>query len=324
VTGTVTDRSGDSLKIRTVDEVSETFAVSRILGREILPCTEADGPDCVDGDKVTIQREGEIITGMLDTLNDTSVKIRVPEENEPREFRRNALKELDLPTLTLAVHEPVRERLVNPGDEVRIAYINGADLTNVLKELNRLDSVDVPLFSAPGDARVALIGYATVAEALNATSLGEVDGLLYLDDGPDRLVVQDWVDANPASNVSVALLRECETNCQVTVKLEDDEVTGRIVEENADEVTLITTEAAFIEVDKSHILEERRMEPGSCALNNLRGCNAGIFLTLTVTFHLFLAIIIGLISASCVCKLTRCCMRFRRCMLKSFAAFPCW
>ncbi len=37
------------------------------------------------------------------------------------------------------------------------------------------------------------------------------------------------------------------------------------------------------------------MEPGACALNNLRGCNAGIFLTLRVTFMAYaLAVLIGL------------------------------
>jgi polar amino acid transport system permease protein len=48
-------------------------------------------------------------------------------------------------------------------------------------------------------------------------------------------------------------------------------------------------------IDRDNILENRRMEPGVCALNNLRGCNAGIFLTLDVTFSAYaLALIIGL------------------------------
>jgi polar amino acid transport system permease protein len=283
------------MTIRTVDEVSETFAVSRILSREVLPCTEADGPDCTEGDKVTIQREGEIITGTLDTLNNTSIKIKVPGEDETREIRRNVITELGLPTLTLAVYDPVRERPVNPGEEVRIAYINGADLTNVLKELNRLDTVEVPLFSVPGDAQVALVGYATLDDALEATSQGEVDALLYLDDGPERLAVEEWVAANPDSNVTIALLRECETDCQVMIKLADDEISGRIASEDAAEITIVITDAVTIEVDKNRILEERRMEPGTCALNNLRGCNAGIFLTLTVTFRAYaLALLVGL------------------------------
>ncbi|MBN1562712.1 MAG: amino acid ABC transporter permease [Anaerolineae bacterium] len=283
VTGTVTDRAGDTLTIRTVDEVSETFAVSRVLSRD------------EQGELVTIQREGEIITGTLDTLNNTSIKIRVPGADELREIRRNEIVELNLPTLTLAVHDPGQERPVNPGEEVRVAYINGADLTNVLKELNRLDTVDVPLFSVPGEAQVALVGYDSLDDALEATSQGEVDALLYLDDGPERLAVDEWVTAHPDANMSVVLLRECETGCQVMLKLEDDAITGRIAAEDAEAITVVTTEAVTIEVDKDRILEERRMEPGTCALNNLRGCNAGIFLTLTVTFRAYaLALIIGL------------------------------
>ena len=56
-----------------------------------------------------------------------------------------------------------------------------------------------------------------------------------------------------------------------------------------------TIEAEFMVINRGDVIDNRRMEPGVCALNNLRGCNAGIFLTLRVTFFAYaLALIIGL------------------------------
>ncbi|GAB4412567.1 MAG: amino acid ABC transporter permease [Anaerolineae bacterium] len=80
------------------------------------------------------------------------------------------------------------------------------------------------------------------------------------------------------------------------MKLVDDEITGRVAEETDDTIRIVTTEAEYLEIDRAKVLENRRMEPGVCALNNLRGCNAGIFLTLRVTFQAYaLALVLGLI-----------------------------
>lgn len=57
-----------------------------------------------------------------------------------------------------------------------------------------------------------------------------------------------------------------------------------------------TVAPEYLVIDRDQIVENRRTEPGVCALNNLRGCNAGIFLTLRVTFLAYaMALLIGLI-----------------------------
>jgi len=297
VTGIMTDRDDDTMTLRTVNEETATFSVDRILSREdsTIPCDAEANPECEDRTVVTIERQGEIITGTLNTLSNTNLSLSLP-DGETREIRRSDIDRFEVPTLTVALNARSATRPVVPGDEVRIAFAQGTDIMGALDELETLDNVPVPLRYTDGESRAVLVGYDTLDEALAATGAGETDALLYLDDGPDRRYVETWVEENPNAGVVLPTPpRECQKGCKVTVKLNDDVLTGRIAWETEGEIRLVTTEAEFIELDRSKIVENRRMEPGVCALNNLRGCNAGIFLTLRVTFQAYaLALIIGL------------------------------
>ncbi len=296
VTGMLTKQNDDFMTIRTVDEVAQTFATSRILSRTVIPCDQAAAAGCEEGEYVTIERQGEVIAGTLNTLSNTNLSLSLP-DGGTREIRRSDVDRFDVPTLTVALNARSATRSIVPGDEVRIAFVQGTDIIQALDELETLDDVPVPLRYANGQSRVVLIGYGTLDEALAATGAGEADALLYLDDGPDRRYVETWVEENPNAGVVLPTPpRECQKGCKVTVKLNDDVLTGRVAWETDDEIRLVTTEAEFIELDRSKIVENRRMEPGVCALNNLRGCNAGIFLTLRVTFQAYaLALLLGLI-----------------------------
>ncbi|MEW6578706.1 MAG: amino acid ABC transporter permease [Chloroflexota bacterium] len=296
VTGMLTKQNDDFMTIRTVDEVAQTFATSRILSRTVIPCDQAAAAGCEEGEYVTIERQGEVIAGTLNTLSNTNLSLSLPDGNT-REIRRSDVDRFDVPTLTVALNARSATRSIVPGDEVRIAFVQGTDIIQALDELETLDDVPVPLRYADGQSRVVLIGYGTLDEALAATGTGEADALLYLDDGPDRRYVETWVEEHPNAGVVLPTPpRECQKGCKVTVKLNDDVLTGRVEWETEDEIRLVTTEAEFIELDRSKIVENRRMEPGVCALNNLRGCNAGIFLTLRVTFQAYaLALLLGLI-----------------------------
>jgi polar amino acid transport system permease protein len=293
VTGTLTKQNDKTMTVRTIDEQKETFAKSRILSRE--PCDPASNAQCREGD-VTILRQGEIITGTLKTLSSTNLSVELA-DGGTREVRRSDIDYFYVPTLTIALYAPFAETPVQPGDEVRIGFVEGTDITAALDELANLDDVPVPLRYAEGKARAALVAYPDIETALLATGAGEVSGLIYLDGGPDRLAMQTWVQEH--EDAGVVLPRppaECAKGCKVTVKLVDDELTGQIENETDDEITIVTTPAEYLVLDKSKILDNRRKEPGVCALNNLRGCNAGIFLTLRVTFMAyFMAIIIGLL-----------------------------
>jgi polar amino acid transport system permease protein len=298
VTGILTERNNKTMKIRTVDEVRETFAPSRILSRETttIPCDQSADPNCQDQESVTIQRQGEILEGTLRTLSTTNLNIRLP-DGSSREIQKADVEYLNVPTLTVAVNQNRAGAPVAPGDEVRIAFVEGTDITEALDELNALDNIPVPLRYADGEARVVLVGYPDLDTALRAVGANEVSGLVYLDSGPDRRAVQQWLTDNANSGVVLPTPpRECNKGCAVTVKLNDDEISGRVLSESADEITIITTEPEYVVIDRDQILENRRMKPGVCALNNLRGCDAGIFLTLRVTFSAYgLALVLGLI-----------------------------
>jgi polar amino acid transport system permease protein len=295
VTGTLTKRTGKTWTVRTVSEQRETFDTSRIISRTVVPCTPADGPNCKEGDKVTLQRRGEVLTGTLTTLSGTTLSIQLP-DGSSREVRQSDIDYFYVPTLTVAVNASRSTQPVQPGDEVRIGFVEGTDITTALATLKSLNDIPVPLIYADGQARVTLVSYPDVDSLLAATGSGEVSALVYLDSGPNRLVIDQWVKDHPDAGVVLPTPpRACSYDCTVTVKVKDDEITGRIAQETPEQVTLVTVEPEYVVIDRSRIIENRRMEPGTCALNNLRGCNAGIFLTLRVTFQAYaLALLLGL------------------------------
>jgi polar amino acid transport system permease protein len=290
VTGVMTEQDDDTMTVRTVDEVKETFDASRVLSREA--CDPAN-PDCDEGEE-TILRQGEIIEGNLNTVSNANITVQV-EGGDLREFRRTDVDYFHVPTLTIALYEPAVNTPVEAGSEVRLGFVEGTDITGALDELDALDSVPVPLRYSEGDARVVLVAFADVESAMQATAQGDVSGVIYLDSGDNRLAVADWVNAHEGAGVVLPQPpAECDKDCAVTVKLKDQELTGRI-EENGDQITMVITPAEYMVLDKDQIIQNRSMKPGVCALNNLRGCNAGIFLTLRVTFMAYaLAVVIGL------------------------------
>lgn len=289
VSGTLTERDDDTLTIRTVDEQIETFSTDRILSEET---TVTEGGDTI----VTIEREGERHRGPLTALSQTGVSL-VGEDGVPVEIRRADIDFLYVPTLTIAINAEASERAVGEGDEVRLGFVTGTDITQALEQLDTLEDVPVPLRYGDGAARVALVSFPDVDALMEATAAGEVDAALYLSSEEDRLAVAEWVEAHEDAGVLLPTPpRECQRHCTVTVKLADDVVEGRVLERTEDSISIQTVAPEFVIVDRDQILEDRRTQPGVCALNNLRGCDSGIFLTLRVTFLAYaLALVIGLI-----------------------------
>ncbi len=288
VTGTLTARDDKTLTIRTVNEQIETFDTDRILSEETTTTPEGE-------ELVRIEREGLSYRGRLTALSQTGISL-VQEDETRVELRRADVAFLAIPTLTVALNAAAAERTIGPDDEVRIGFVQGTDITRALQELDSLDGIPVPLRYGAGAARAALISYADLAAMMGAVAAGELDAALYLSGAEDRLAMAEWVENNPdAAVVLPTPPRECQRNCTVTVKLRDDVVEGRVLERTADTISIQTVAPEFVVIDRDQILENRRTEPGACALNNLRGCNAGIFLTLRVTFMAYgLALIIGL------------------------------
>ncbi|GAB4412563.1 MAG: hypothetical protein Kow00106_07220 [Anaerolineae bacterium] len=120
VSGVLTKRTDKKLTIRTVNEESETFDKARILSRQVIPCEQVGTTNCVEGEYVTIERQGETITGTLNTLSNTNISL-ILEDGSQREMRRSDVDLFNVPTLTVAVHANSANVPVKPGDEVRIA-----------------------------------------------------------------------------------------------------------------------------------------------------------------------------------------------------------
>ncbi|MBN2305638.1 MAG: ABC transporter permease subunit [Anaerolineae bacterium] len=285
VTGTLVKQNDDMMRIRTVDEEIDSFDPARVISRT----DNADGT-------ITFERDGAVITGILSVLSNINITIKAGED-QTAEYRRDTLEWINVPTLTVAVNADANRRTIAPGDTVRVAFLQGTDIIEALDQLDSLDNVPVPLRYTDGSAQVSLLPYPDLETALAAVGAGEADGLVYLDAGPDRLAVAEWVEANPDAGVVMPDdPRECNKDCEVSFKRLDDTITGVILEEDADTITLQLVAPEYIEIDKNKIVENKRMEPGVCALNNLRGCNEGIFLTLRVTFQAYaLALVIGLV-----------------------------
>lgn len=299
VTGIVTEINDDRMVIRTVDEMKETFDPTRILSRETLDtvtCGEDAGLNCHEGEIVRFEREGELITGTLNTLSNTNMSVILP-GGQSREIRTRDIEYYVVATLTRAVNAAAAARPLADGDTVRVGYYRGDGIAEqYLGDIMDRDSVTLPLTYNEGEVAVTLVGFDDVASLLAATDVGEIDGMIYIAPGPEHPAITAWVEDNPASDVVELAGFVCSKGCDIEVKLLDDEIAGRVLDESADAITIVTTEAHYLTVDREHVLEERKMEPGACALNNLRGCNAGIFLTLKVTFQAYaLALVIGLI-----------------------------
>jgi polar amino acid transport system permease protein len=87
---------------------------------------------------------------------------------------------------------------------------------------------------------------------------------------------------------------EDEGACRITVIEGDSIVAGRITADTDEGITVQTVAPVFVEIDRDASRTLRRA-PLACALNNPRGCNAGIWLTLLVTFVAYgMALVIGL------------------------------
>ena len=73
-------------------------------------------------------------------------------------------------------------------------------------------------------------------------------------------------------------------------------LTGAVVELDAEAVIVQTAQAEFTQVNVADIATVVNAQPAVCALNNIKACDEGIFLTIGVTFMAFtVAVMLGLI-----------------------------
>lgn len=92
-----------------------------------------------------------------------------------------------------------------------------------------------------------------------------------------------------------------EARCRVVLPLnperEANQLSGTVLEANADDFLIELAPEVIVPVRQSDIVAVVRYTPAECALNNLVGCDSGIFLTLFVAVIAFaLAVVIGLVA----------------------------
>jgi polar amino acid transport system permease protein len=86
-----------------------------------------------------------------------------------------------------------------------------------------------------------------------------------------------------------------EAECGITIKLKDFSIGGRIVEDTDTALVLETVPEKLVVIDEDQIYNVRQRIPEGCGLNNLRGCDQGIWLTIIVTLTAYSsALLVGL------------------------------
>jgi polar amino acid transport system permease protein len=90
------------------------------------------------------------------------------------------------------------------------------------------------------------------------------------------------------------------TVCRIALDLlpgrEESIFTGTVMESDAEAIVIQTAQAEYTRVNEADILNVVNSTPAVCALNNIKACDEGIFLTLGVTFLAFsVAVVLGLI-----------------------------
>lgn len=84
--------------------------------------------------------------------------------------------------------------------------------------------------------------------------------------------------------------------CMITFTLIGETIEGRILSEDNKQIVLEIVPERIVRIHEGDITAVKRRVPADCALNNPRGCNEGIWLTIIVTFAAYsLALVIGLI-----------------------------
>jgi polar amino acid transport system permease protein len=91
------------------------------------------------------------------------------------------------------------------------------------------------------------------------------------------------------------LYTDQDPSCKITITLGETTVQGR-VEDTGSGYRVETVPEKVVSIDQDDIFKTSRRVPEGCALNNIRGCDKGIWLTFFVTFTAYgFALIIGII-----------------------------
>ncbi|MBZ0310310.1 MAG: amino acid ABC transporter permease, partial [Anaerolineae bacterium] len=294
------------------DGSSTVVDPTSIINREegTLQCNHILQPDCQDlsGEIVTLELPYVLKQGLL--LREDAVILHPDgyvETVRPNRLSNVETRECEEEATCFGgvyMTAQFRERVVgteisSEGDNLKIRTVNEQ---KVFIPRDRIISMEAGLVECDRDANPRCQDFeGSIIQQQGAITAGELTletnrAISIIPDGQTTAVEIPKVDLIQEEEVrSPENCRvEEEGACFITVKAKDSVVAGQIVEDTDEGITVQTVAPVFVELDPESANSTRRA-PLGCALNNIRGCNAGIWLTLLVTFVAYgLALMIGL------------------------------
>ncbi len=294
------------------DGTSTIIDPSSITSREegTLQCNHILQPDCQDlsGEIVTFELPYVLNQGLL--LREDAVILHP--DNYVETVRPNRLSNVETRECTeeetcfggVYTTAQFRERVIgtevsSEGENLKIRTV---DEQKVFIPRDRILSVETSIVECDRDANPRCQDFeGTIVQQQGAVTAGELSletnrSVSIIPEGQTTAV--EILKADLIQEEEVRSPENCrvedEGACFITVKEKDSVVAGRVIEDTDKGITIQTVAPVFVELDPEKV-EATRRAPLGCALNNIRGCNAGIWLTLLVTFVAYgLALLIGL------------------------------
>jgi polar amino acid transport system permease protein len=316
--GLVIDEDDTRIQLETPD--GRVFIVNQdtIISREdgVLACNWIVDPDCeaLQGDRAVVERPF-IIAQAREARRDTEV--RFLQDNFVDTVRTQLIAETRATTVecppsrpepcdpidaTLAT-VPVNIVGVETGREDDVVQVRTVDRETLTIDTDRILSRTEALIECDTDADPRCTDFdGTILELAGEQVRGRLTqetDVLYFLQFPDSTEAFRYVRRDIAQETRTP--EDCvdtdrDPPCIIELVMEGETVGGRILNENNDEIELELVAEKIVEVPEADIIEVKQRVPGDCALNNPRGCNEGLWLTIIVTFSSYaLALAIGLV-----------------------------
>lgn len=316
--GLVIEDSGDSLRVELPDGQILAVPINSVIEEREgqLACDRVTYPDCetLSGTIVTFERPYILAQGVEVR---TDVQIRYLQDGYERTIRPVFIEERWQDTLPCDDDAPddcleVTATYISTPDNIIGTEVERTDeysrvrtveqqTVDIIRE--RLISMESGLVECNRDADPRCQDFqGTILEVT-----GEVlTGRLTFESGTNyRIVFEGSDQAERFSRQEIQSEIRDPENCQatdqdppcmITIQLDNTTVAGRIVNETDASLLVETVPEHIVQIDLDDIVDAKRRVPGQCALNNLRGCNEGLWLTIIITFSAYgLALVIGLI-----------------------------
>lgn len=314
--GVLTTQIGSTLRLTLPDGSAAVILPDSVITREegVLSCNRLAIPDCepLSGEIITFRRPYILQRGLLARAD---MQIRFLSDGYITTIRPSVVhgerEEIIACPPGIENCEEVTARIVIVPEKVVGVEVDNDDESVLVRTVNR-ETVTIPR------SRVQEIEPATVTcdrekdprcqdyEGVMVSIIGETftgeltaeTAVQYkiIPPGRTRSLEFDRREIDTEVRVPENCVYQ-DPQCQITIKLQDSVVSGRLIEDKPERVVIETVPEKIVRIDRDQINEDRSTRvPGTCALNNPRGCSQGIWLTLLVTVTAYgMALFIGLI-----------------------------